>query len=143
MNEVLEIDLKTQCGLAIEALNAILPIAQKAGIITDYVNAWDEWECLTLAVYMSFIAMPYCDTTELKSYSDFHKLGFEVTGKRAFVQFEFDGDQLVLFDFVEGDTGDVIIEAKYASALDGASAFPKFEECRNFQVAVHGFDREI
>lgn len=132
----MQMDLKKQFTLALQCLSAIVPICEKAGIVTDYETAYDEWETLVQAVFESFIVLPVSDSSGQYSREEFGRLGFQVeTGKRYF-QFEFSGANYIVCDFIK-NSGEMKIRACPLSSgceIDMIEIFPS--QCDHFAVAL-------
>ena len=96
-----------QFRLLLDALDAVEPIAARAGIETDYHRAYDEWEMIVEAMYRAFIVQPILDTQTVYGFQDFGRLGFSYEGgsERLVFCFEYDGEVLFLHDVALGEDG--------------------------------------
>jgi hypothetical protein len=131
----MKIDLEKQCRLAIRALDAIVEIAQEAGIETSAEASYDEWENVVQAVFESFVVMPVCDTSLNHTISEFHKLGFAAEKGRVAIHFTRASEVFFIFDLLVGKDEMVIIDARSALFEDGKhSILVNIAECSDFRL---------
>lgn len=130
------IDIRLQVELCLTALEAILPLADAAGIETDYDDAYDEWEEIVQALFSSFVVRPVCDTSAHWAIEWFHKLGFEIDGAaKAAVLVDFKSRACVIYDIakVEGKRMQMML-CPLDRLEENIPAIP--EDCVNFRVGL-------
>ena len=134
------VDLKQQVILCLEALSAIRPSANRAGLSTSYEDAYDEWETVVQAIYSSFVLMPYCETAGRESVDQFRRLGFDRDGRASHaVLVEADGRDWFIFDIACGEDGEMrLVLRPVAGAGDPRERLVAPERCSGFRVGRIG-----
>lgn len=137
-----QIDLKSQLTLTLQAIEAVVPFADQAGIMTDEDVAYDEWECIVQALYNAFIVLPLCDTTGRWSPEQFHRLGFELKKSDVVPVISYQENVFVLFDLIKSKHGRMHLLLRSMSAEAASSnvrALP--QDCESISVAF--LDEEL
>ncbi|VDC28372.1 hypothetical protein [Pseudogemmobacter humi] len=130
-----QIDLQRQLVLVLRALEAVLPYAEEAGIVTDYESAYDEWEDIVQAFYSSFVLLPLCDTTTRLSPHMFHRLGFEFEAKKYAIVAAYGQHTFAVFDFIKGANNRMLLVLRPVGAKSEVSDLLVLpEDCENFGV---------
>lgn len=133
------IDIKRQLTLALRALEATLPYADEAGVLTDYLTAYDEWEAITEAFYTAFLILPLCNGDESLRWAphQFQRLGFEFEQKNLGILALYQENTFALFDFVKGADSRMFLMLRSLAAgnnLSDACVLP--EDCNDFRVGA-------
>lgn len=138
MNDEIIIDLQKQCELIIKSLNAILPYCVQGGIEVLRNNAYDEWEDIVWAIYFSFVVHPVSDAGAAYASSEFHKLGFQVSGPKRVIKLEYSNKDYFIFDLATNDLDrGVFLELlPYPFCKGAMPVFVKPSEAKDFSVAV-------
>ncbi|MDM8165840.1 hypothetical protein [Roseovarius sp.] len=132
------IDLRRNVELCLEALEAIVPLADAAGIETGYDDAYDEWEEIVEALYLSFVVSPVCDGSPDQDIRQFHRPGFETGGEaRAAVLVDVDARAYFIFDIAKGDGNRMRLVLRPVDGV-GEGVLACAEDCVNFRVGVLG-----
>ena len=132
------IDLRRHVELCLEALEAIVPLADAAGIETGYDDAYDEWEEIVEALYLSFVVRPVCDDLPDRGIRQFHRPGFETDGEAgAAILVDHDARAYFLFNFAKGDGNRMRLVLRPVDGV-GENVLAGAEDCVNFRVGVLG-----
>ncbi|WP_422030971.1 hypothetical protein [Roseovarius sp.] len=132
------IDLRRHVELCLEALEAIVPLADAAGIETGYDDAYDEWEEIVEALYLSFVVRPVCDDLPDRGIRQFHRPGFETDGEAgAAILVDHDARAYFLFNFAKGDGNRMRLVLRPVDGV-GEDVLAGAEDCVNFRVGVLG-----
>lgn len=108
----MEINLGKHCELSLEALEAILPITDKAGIISSPNDAYDEWETIVQAIFEAFVVLPICDATGKYAPNQFLRMGFDPEKGKLVVSINVGPAQVFVSDLVKGDHGIMRFEVR-------------------------------
>ncbi|WP_066705116.1 hypothetical protein [Celeribacter ethanolicus] len=129
------VDIKAQVGLCIKALEALVPIAETAGIATDYEEAYDEWEDIVQTMFSSFVLRPVCDSSVALNVNSFRRLGFENDGDAtAAVVVDCASQSYFIYDFARCDVGHIKLVLRPLAAELAEDDFAKPELCTNFRI---------
>jgi len=103
--------IKMQVALALDCLQTMIPFCDKAGIVSNFLDAYDEWEILTQAVFNAFVVYPVCDETGLYSPNEFQKLGYVPKPRKYLIKFTNLGQEYFIYDLVKDKSSQMVIEA--------------------------------
>ena len=137
MQNEAEVDLEKHCGLCLEALEAVLPVTEKAGILSTPIDAYDEWENIVQAIFEAFVVLPICDTTGRYSPTQFHRMGFNPEKGKLVVSIEVNSSQAFISDLVKDGSGRMRFEVR--SLLNPSTTFSDYvslQEGKNYSLAV-------
>lgn len=130
--------IRRHVELCLEALEAIVPLADAAGIETGYDDAYDEWEEIVEALYLSFVVRPVCDGSPDRDIRQFHRPGFETGGEaRAAVLVDVDARAYFIFDIAKGDDNRMRLVLRSVDGV-GEGVLAGAEDCVNFRIGVLG-----
>lgn len=130
-------DLKKHCELCLEALEAILPVTGKAGILSSQNDAYDEWETLVQAVFEAFVVLPVCDTTGKYSPDQFHQMGFDPEKGKLVVSLNLRSVPVFISDLVKDDHGNMHFEMRILSNISEVfTGFASSQEGNNYTIST-------
>ena len=132
-----QVDIKRQLTLALGAIEATLPYADEAGVVTDRISAYDEWDTITEAFYTAFLILPLCDETGLWAPHQFQRLGFEFEKNNLGILTLYQENTFALFDFVKRGDSRMLLMLRPPSAehnLSDICVHP--EDCNEFRVGA-------
>lgn len=136
-NDTEIVNLGKQCGLCLEALEAILPVTEKAGILSSQNDAYDEWETLVKAVFEAFVVLPICDTTGKYSPDQFHQMGFDPEKGKLVVSMILNSVPVFVSDLVKDEHGKMHFEVQSLSNLsDIHTDYASSQEGKNYSIST-------